>query len=207
MKKSFVVVILLVLLMAGCAPVTNTLENTSPPLWHSVYTPIVSAYLAFENGEQSAEIILGSPLTERFYWFFDVDFAHIHHEGVLVFSLHDINSNGSPELIIGYKGRNEHGEWRPIRVFNVYTIDGGSLNRIIASKITDEIHEINTRSIWHSEGNIIEIITEHSLSPVGILIEEYSVSIDHETNEIVLESGESFNDTPAKLNWKRLYEF
>ncbi|MCL2409146.1 MAG: hypothetical protein FWC96_05970 [Oscillospiraceae bacterium] len=230
MKKNFIVVILLILLMAGCMHVNtnpNTLGNTpsqsemadvpdSPaentPAWHSVYAPIISTYLAFENGEQPAEIILGSPLTERFYWFFDVDFIHIHHGGVLVFALYDINSNGSPELIIGYKGRDEHGEWRPIRVLNVYTIDGSSLNRIIASEITDEIHEVNTRSIRHSAGNIIEIITEYSLSPDGILIEGYSVSVaidcmNHETNEILQESGESFNDTPAELNWKRLSEF
>jgi len=37
----------------------DTIEYT--PAWHDVYAPIISAYLAFENGGQPAEIILGSP--------------------------------------------------------------------------------------------------------------------------------------------------
>jgi len=182
----------------------HPIENT--PDWHSFYAPLISAYLAFENGEQPAEIILGSPLTERFYFFFDTDF--VHYGGVLVFALYDINNNGSPELIIGYKGGNEQEGWHPIRVCNIYTIDGGFLNRIIASEITDEFHEINTRSVWHSRGNIILDITEYSLSLDGTLIEEYSISIDLDDNDNILrKSGEPLNDTSAELNWKRLSEF
>ena len=139
------------------------------------------------------------------------NYSNFHFEEVIVFALYDINNSGSPELIIGRRFGSEQGGYR-FNVCNVYTVDGGSLNRIIAAFPNDEFYTINTHSIMRVEGNIIETITEYSLSFNGTLIQEYSISIaidciDHEAGEILQESGKSLNDTPIELDWKRLSEF
>ncbi|MCL1873467.1 MAG: hypothetical protein FWF85_05045 [Clostridiales bacterium] len=198
--------------MTSLAPIRNTTPSQSEladasenpvenaPAWYSVYAPYISAYSVFENGGQPAEIIR-TPLIEG-YW----PATHNAAGAVLVFALYDINNNGSLELIIGYKHGNEQ-EGYYINVCDVYTVDGGSLNRIIACYPADEFYTINTRSIRYAEGHEIGTITEYLLSPDGALIKEYSCSIDYNTNEIVQEIGKSLNDTPAELDWKRLSEY
>ena len=179
--------------------------DNNPDL-HKIYAQLISAYLAFENGEPAANIIRGSSIVETHYFFLDDV-----RGGILLFALHDINGNGTPELIVGFMHRDAT-EAHHIRVCTVYTLVDYSLIRIIDSRITDERHNINTRSIMHIEGNLIVNTTEYSLSFDGILIEEYSISegidcSDHEFGEILQESGKSLNDTPAELNWRRLFEF
>ena len=186
------------------ADVSKDLDE-STPAWYSAYAPYISAYSTFENSGQPIELIR-TPFTEH-YW----PAANYNSEGVIVFALYDINSNGSPELIIGYKHGNEQ-EGYYFNVCDVYTIDSGSLKRIIACYPADEFYTINTHSIKLAEGNIIVTTTEYSLSLDGNLIEEYSISIaldsaDHEANEIIQVVGKSLNDTLAELDWKRLHEY
>ena len=205
MKKSILLIMLIGLLtfMAGCVHSENLVENT--PAGYSSYAPYISAYHSFENGSQPTEII-STPFT-LYHW----PAANYNSTGVIVFALYDINSNGSPELIIGYKHGNER-EGHYFKVCDVYTNDGGSLKCIIACDPADEFYTINTHSIEFAEGNIIGTIMEYSLSPDGNLIEEYSISvaydsIDHEADEIVQELGKPLNDTPAELDWKYLSEY
>ena len=181
------------------------------PEWYYIYAPLMHAYLAFENGEPADDIIQ-STIIEWRHFFFP---ARREHGGILVFALHDINGSGTPELIIGFTNPIYDPDSRFIRVCNVYTIVDGVPRRIVESWITDEVHKIHTRSIWHNEGNIVEITTEYSLSLDGILIEEYSIEFaigdcinyHFEDGDILSESGESLNDTPAELVWRRLSEF
>ena len=178
------------------------------PDLHSIYAQLIFAYLAFENGEPAADIIRGSSIVESHYFFILDDDRY----GILMFAFHDISGNGTPELIIGYTCIRHDPQGYLIRVCTVYTLVGDSLIRIIDSRITDERHTINTHSILHMEGNLIQNTTEYSLSLDGVLIEEYSISIaidcsDHEVDEILQESGKSLDDSPAELNWRRLFEF
>ena len=181
----------------------------SNPNVHRIYAQLISTYLAFENGEPAADIIRGSSIVETHYFFILDD----NRYGILMFAFHDISGNGTPELIIGYTCIRHDPQGYLTRVCTVYTLVGDSLIRIIDSRITDERHNINTRSIMHIEGNLIENTTEYSLSLDGVLIKEYSISVgidfscDDELIEIFQESGKSLNDTPAELVWRRLSEF
>jgi len=180
----------------------NPVEATAT--WYSAYSPYISAYMTFENGGYPDEIIY-SPFIKS-HWtatYFDT----YSFNGIIEFALYDINSSGSPELVVGHRhGDEESGYF--INIFDVYTVDGGSLNRIIACRPNDVYCTINTQSIMCAEGNIIGTITEYSLSQNGRLVEEYAISFYYEDIENILqEKGVSLNDTPAELDWKRLYMY
>jgi hypothetical protein len=204
--------------------VENTLADTTPsqsrptdvpeylaenmPAWHRAYAPYISAYIAFENGGQPADIICTPFIKNRWTATYSANYCS---EEAIVFALYDINGNGSTELIIGRRfGSEQEGYY--FNVCDVYTVDGGSLNRIIACYPNDEFCTINTRSIEFVEGNIIRTKTEYSLSSEGTLIEEHSISIamdsiDFEANKVVHELGNPLSDTPAELEWKHLSEY
>ena len=180
----------------------NPIDTNS--VWYSIYAQYISAYITFENGGRPAEIIYTPFIESCWTATYSDDYSF---EGFIMFALYDINSSGSTELIIGHKHGNEQSGYF-INIFDVYTVDSGSISRIIACRPNDAHYTINSRSIEYAEGNIIGTITEYTLSPNGCLVEEHFISFDYEDRENILqETGKSLNDTPAELDWKRLFEY
>ena len=179
--------IVLVLTIAIIA--TPALAN-EPPDWHSGYAPYIAAYQTVENGGQLPESInegiamFGTAL-----------------QGTMKYALHDINGNGSPELIVG-----KSIDFAQYYACDIYTADGGASTFLIWGGWESSI-VVNNRSISYSEGYIIRYDDEYSISSDGQLVLEYRLEYDYDEGNVVSVTGIPLSDVPAELDWKPLSEF
>jgi len=160
------------------------------PTWYDSYAPYVAAYQTVENGGQLPELINGG-------------FAQLYTAiwGTTKYALYDINSNGSPELIVG-----KSDDYAQYYACDVFTVDGGAVAFLIWGGWESFIG-VNTGSISYSTGNVIEYDDEYSLSSDGYLILEYRLEYDYDFDRLVSETGNRLNEAPADLNWKPLSEY
>jgi len=114
---------------------------------------------------------------------FDINNSYV------VYSLHDINSDGTPELMIGVGGTSTDEDNKVVfndkEVFGVYAIVDGKVKSVIQKDDARELVEIYTDGTIGDSWGMMGMSQEkrYALSPDGTLAVVYSIETSYSMNE------------------------